>query len=508
MRSSLAIVTPLAVALLLGGCATEEPGIAPARDGFYFPVALALDPARPLLYVANANADLLYNGGTLNVLDVWKLPEDLRDIKSCLETAAQPAASCPARLDCSPARTDATSWECAEGQLIQASATLRTGDFPSMLGVTADGTRIFAPIRGQDYLLWADIVALTGTGKHAVDLRCNDDRETGCGGLGSAKDCAACDCDAEHRVGYSEDLRESMPGEPFGLLVNELVATYVGADGVRRTCKDALVPAVPCDCQGAAVCQGELDVDCCEEPPTSESTHVYLAHLSGGEVSFLTSGPSGVTLRDIRGGFFQASSTTGIRGGFALAARTPGDPRGRVYVSSRVASEVAAFVIRDNRYIVDESRVSMGTLFPGDDSRGIAFGPGGDRMYVVSRQPPSLVAFDMSTEDGLPRAEPLWVEEVCSEPSLLRLVPERSLAYVVCFGTEQIFVLDTDSGKVVDQITTGKGPNELVIDVARQRAYVANFLENTVGVIDLDPSHETYHRMLVRIGLLKKLAKN
>ena len=27
--------------LLLGACATEEPGISPARDEFYFPVALA-----------------------------------------------------------------------------------------------------------------------------------------------------------------------------------------------------------------------------------------------------------------------------------------------------------------------------------------------------------------------------------------------------------------------------------------------------------------------------------
>ena len=261
-----------------------------------------------------------------------------------------------------------------------------------------------------------------------------------------------------------------------------------------------------CDCGGVRECEQDTDEDCCVPPPETDRTHVYITHLLGGEVSFFSSTETGVELVDIRGGFFTPQN--GIQGGFSMAAQTPGDRDGRVYVSSRVDSSLASFRIRDNNTIVDDSRVLVGALAPGSDNRGVAFGPGGERMYVVNRQPPSLVAFDMSLEDGLPKGEPMWVEEVCAEPSLLRLAPERDLAYVVCFGTAQIHVVDTATGRVVGQIATGKGPNELVLDHQRRCAFVANFLENTVGVIDLDPSHATYHRMVLRIGLQQDLVKN
>ena len=32
------------------------------------------------------------------------------------------------------------------------------------------------------------------------------------------------------------------------------------------------------------------------------------------------------------------------------------------------------------------------------------------------------------------------------------------------------------------------------------RAFIANFLDNTVGVVDLDPRNATYQRMTLRIG--------
>ena len=52
----------------------HHPGAIMHAPAIVVPVALALDPVRPLLYVASSNADLMYNGATINVLDVWKLP--------------------------------------------------------------------------------------------------------------------------------------------------------------------------------------------------------------------------------------------------------------------------------------------------------------------------------------------------------------------------------------------------------------------------------------------------
>lgn len=497
----LAPAVALAGSLVLGACATEEPGISPHRDRFYFPTGITLDPSRELLYVTNSNADLMYNGGTILALDIGRFPQDLSRI-------AQAVAQ--GRLDCKPARTDSTSWECKESQFAHANATLRIGSFPSGIQLSSDG-RLFVPTRGDDYLLWANVVDLPNGG---LDLRCNDDPETGCGGVGTGEDCSVWDCDGAHRVDYSESLRQSLPSEPFGILLNELVAAHVDAGGVRRTCRDGLPQPPDCDCGAARHCVDERDTACCQPPPSSEAIHIYLAHLLGGEVSlFTTSRCSGdetcqVTLQDIRGNFFATHPKLGIQGGYSLAAKTPGDPAGPIYVSSRVDTRLASFFVRDNHYIVDDSRVLVGAIYPGADNRDLAFAPGGDTLYVVNRQPPSLLAIDMTLEDGLPKEEVVWVEEVCGDPSMLRLDPQGDLAYVVCFGTAQIYVVDIGLGQVVEQITTGKGPNELVLDPARKRAFVANFLENTVGIIDLDPTHTTYRRMVVRIGLVENLVRN
>ena len=86
--------------------------------------------------------------------------------------------------------------------------------------------------------------------------------------------------------------------------------------------------------------------------------------------------------------------------------------------------------------------------------------------------------------------------------------PQRHLVYVVCFGSSQIYVIDPQLAKVIDQIQTGKGPNVLEFDLEHQLAFVANFLENTIGVIDLNPSHPSFNRMVLRIGITDNLVKN
>jgi hypothetical protein len=482
--------------LCLGGCAIGDPGISPPKDGFYFPTGLALDPTRPFLYLSNSNADLRYNGGTIMALDLRKLPEDLTRVGELVREGS---------LSCSPGRMDRTSWECSSAQFIHPGTVLRMGDYPGEIRVSRDGKRLFVPERGQGRLLWADIA---DRGEGELDLRCNSRLDSGCGSVGD-KDCALWDCDSEHRVSYSEDTRKPLPTEPFGLHLNELAAVYVDSYGTHRTCRDG-VSTVSCDCGTAPRCAAEESVDCCKDPPGFD--HLYVAHLSGGEVSFFISDPTRVRLRDIRGNFFNASGD--IRGGFSLATKTPGDAESMVYVSSRVDNLLASFVIRDNQRILDATRAAVGAIVPGNDVRGIAFGPGGERLFLIDRLPAALVAMDMTPrENGFPKQEPIWAVDVCSEPNILQLGPDPSqahsssdrLAYVVCFRDSQIFVVDTLLARVVGQILTGRGPNALALDTARRRAYVANFLDNTVGVIDLDPSHAEYQRMVLQIGLVTNL---
>lgn len=483
------LILYLAVVAGLTACATDEPGISPGRDAFYFPTGLALDPVRDILYITNSNADLKFNGSTLTALDLRKLPDDLSQVTAWVKAG---------KLKCSPSRIDSSSWECQEGQFIQPGATIRMGDFPAGIRVTSDGSRLYVPVRGQDYLLWADIVDLNGG---QVDIRCDDD----C--INEATNCELWDCHKDYRINYSNELRASLPDDPFGIYLNELTAVHVDSEGRRRTCKDRLLPEVDCDCGELPLCHSETDRGCCI-PPT-DIDHIYVAHLLRGEVSLFVSEGRNVTLRDIRAGFF--STGQAIQGSFALQAMRPGDGEGPVFLTSRVDSSLASFIVREDQTIVVRQKKTPGGVYPGSDKRGMAFGPGGERLYVVNRMPPSLVALDMSLEDELPLQEPIWAAEICAEPSEIELVEGPAgalLAYVVCFGTAQIFVVDTEIGQVIDQIQTGNGPNVLAHDGEHRRLFVSNFLENTVGVIDLDPSHPTYNRMVMRLGELEDLVRN
>lgn len=453
------LLCSLMLALLAGasGCAEEQAGIDPSRDTFYFPVGLAIDPDRQVLYVANSNADLRYNGGTLMALDIGLLPQDLTQVGAAVQSG---------KLGCEPDRIDATRWECAESPFIIPSSVLRIGHFPNGMALSPSRDRLFLPIRGEDpadHLLWVDVVPLTSGGK--VDLRCDSE----CSG---STDCPSFDCDAEHRVGYSQRIGQSLPKEPFAVLV--------------------------------------------DRQPNGEDW-VFVTHLAGGEVSFFSSSPTPggpVELQDFRSGFFDTNST--VVGGFALAARLPGDATNNpIYVSSRSDSVLASFVVRGGERIIRTERLAMRGASPGDDVRGIGFSPDGMTLFAISRRPASLVAIDLSEEDGQPRREALWAVEVCSEPSVLQLRrkesssdPNAMLAYVVCFGEGAIYVVDTELAKLVGRIDTGAGPNHMVIDASRQRAFIANFIENTIGVIDLDPTHPSFRRMMLRIGRRKNLIKD
>jgi hypothetical protein len=335
--------------------------------------------------------------------------------------------------------------------------------------MTPDGSRLFLPIRGedpQDHLLWIDVADLGG-GK--VDLRCDDSCD-------ASGDCAAFDCDSGHRVDFSERLGRGLPEQPFAVLVDrQQGGDYAGQDWV------------------------------------------FVTHLAGGEVSFFRSTPTPggpVVLSDYRGGFFDSNSS--VVGAFALAPTTPGDAENNpIYVSSRTNSVIASFVIRDGQSIVRGERVPMRGASPGGDVRGIGLSPDGKTLYAISRDPSALVALDLSEKNGQPRNEALWVVEVCAEPSVLQLAPKPAssdpnaqLAYVVCFGEESIFVVDTELARLEGRIETGAGPNQLVIDSKRKRAFITNFVENTIGVIDLDPTHATFNRMVLRIGERQDLIEN
>ena len=78
MRLPLAFLVVAAGAAGLG-CGLNQEGVGPPDDKLFFPGAITLDPGQRWLYVANANADLRFNDGTLVAIDL-KAAADDRDL--------------------------------------------------------------------------------------------------------------------------------------------------------------------------------------------------------------------------------------------------------------------------------------------------------------------------------------------------------------------------------------------------------------------------------------------
>ena len=120
--------------------------------------------------------------------------------------------------------------------------------------------------------------------------------------------------------------------------------------------------------------------------------------------------------------------------------------------------------------------------------------------------PESVLVLDLSPdEDGHPADEFVAMVEVGASPSIVQVfadprLPMGYLVYVVCFGEDRIYVIDPSIDEVVDIISTRRGPHALTFDSERGLAYLVNFLESTLSVIDVDPESPTYHSILTTLG--------
>jgi hypothetical protein len=108
---------------------------------------------------------------------------------------------------------------------------------------------------------------------------------------------------------------------------------------------------------------------------------------------------------------------------------------------------------------------TLSTGLAGSETRGIAFvrpgatdGTGGnpDRMFILQRVPPAIVALDAATQT------PFSVTEVCQGPTNLtqhRDATGRTVAlFVTCFDAGEVYVIDPWVPRVRNVIAIGRGP--------------------------------------------------
>jgi YVTN family beta-propeller protein len=401
---------------LVGGCFGQG-GIDPAGDRFFYPTGLAVSGGGRYLLVANSNFDLRYNSGTVVVVDLARVEEEI--------------------ASCSGNRCDPRD----EKDFLVTGSTVVIGSQATDLAVAPDGARAYVTVRGNATLTWLDLNEEPATGGRV--LSCFGDPSPG-----------ARRCDGAHELERTGALW--VPAEPYALL--------------------------------------------------ADRDWVFTGHVDSGDVAvFDVAEGRPPTLQRVLDNFPEGVN------GFAKQPR-PGDPESAWYWAvSRDSSRLYPFMLgMPSRQAGEGPAVSLGPTIgldsnnPGTDCRSIAFSPDGTRAFIANRQPNSVVVVDTTLrDDGSANGTSLATIELGGGPSRLVVMPLADGTYVVlvvCFDAEEIFVIDPVLMAVTDVFKTGMGPHAIAVNETAQRAYLANFGESTVWVLDFAVGSPNFARSVLSIG--------
>jgi hypothetical protein len=513
MRNSL-----IALAVLVGGChwTLNDPGTDPKPSQLYFPSGIAMDPGGRFAYVSNGNADLRYGGGTVMVADMLAFEctiarfRQLSPVKLPQPGDPPPppfpvACGDPSQWDlgmngslCRPDPLDPTIVDCDESGFVRGNSTVRIGNFAGAVKVRVDPhdpankRRLFVAVRGDPSITMINV----DLSKEASTSR-------------------VLDC-------YDPSHRLPPPAAP-------------GQQPPSPTPCDVSALAQQFYCQGLPACtlgsNGTGPTQLPTEPfgmEIDESRGMLLvSHLSSGQVSLLSlEGAPANALLATSSPFFPLDSS-GRHGAFSLAKQHPADPSSSWYLTSNLNPEIATFRIADATVVVAQTAFALSASFAqGGDVRDIAFDIGGNRAFVTENNPPTALVLDTRPVgiNGNQAADTVTdIIDVCQTPSHLRVTRlgvagapgaptyHKTKLVVVCFLSSQIMIVDADRSGVDDTIFSGMGgPNDLAFNFfgdgaqpaggVGRHAYVTNFSESTIAVVDLEPGSATENRVIARLG--------
>lgn len=479
-----AVVTVLAGA----GCTASGDEVSPDPNRIFFPTGAVVSPDGTKLFVTNANSDLTYDSGTIGVVPLdeveavlkpWlergELPsEDPTDpdnplLTVCVELDGDGKRTTKPKPCCEQDSDFTETLECDEARFLFKTREqgVRIGNFATDIALQDLGggrLRLIVPTRGDPSIAWAN----WEPGKPA---------EGDNPAVPAKLDCGDEVCDEDHRLAFvhGKDEVGTIPEEPFGVFAD------------------------------------------------SAGQFAIVTHLTSGAVTLIDSPRDGNALvADIQRDVFATDPTTGLRGATGVAGRNPKAPGDIIYVGSRSEDKIQTFTV--GRPVNDSlpfllsgsffflDAVGNNNMNPNanaSDSRGMAFSPTGDRLYLLNRKPPTLQIFDTSIgPTGVPRNVVVGVVDVCRQASTITVADpgDGERAYLTCFQDGQIYVVDPRGrGHVEDVITVGSGPYAVAAAADGKRLYVTNFLEDTVAVVDLTPGSPRRNRVVLRIGQPRSL---
>ncbi len=470
-RRIFAALAPVLAVSLAGatalGCAEELPGFPPPEDQLHYPISAAIDGEH--LLVVSSNFDQRYNAGSLTALSLAALAARAPDAASPLVSREIPAAG--------RSRVKISSFG---GQLV----VVPRGTESEVYVATRRGNRIHrATFAG----------GLLDCGNGDVSERV----------LGT-------DCTPARTPETVTDTRITAE-DPFAL-------TFVPGGAPRGVVVAGSLRPLSQVINGVTFPVGVLSL---LDPAVMDAN--LAAERSGGELA--------VPMRSV--------ALVGLAGALSLAT-VPGTSKvlaaaadGESIAPFGDLANVAQFEVRTTTAGTDVSRmldIDIGGAAGADGTRGVAVSSDGARAYVSVRlrqaSGTAVILFNsgvavVSPTDGRTLAV-LEVGEELGLPTLLErpgMSPSR-LLYVPDMRTNRIFVLDvsSDAPALVRIIEPKSSPGETqellaapsqvliapasarALMAGRTLAFVPNFGNSTLAVLDLSDPDPRRHRIVARMG--------
>ncbi len=531
----------LLLAAFAAGCHWDlnDKSTDPETDQLNFPAGIAMDPNGRFLYVSNGNADLRFGGGTVEMIDMLSYECVIAEYRKnvpvdLVNDPLTPIPSvCAFHTDdewmhtavydakCRRDALDPSIIECDESAFIYANTTVRVGNFAGAIRLVPDASNppdpnhrtLFVAVRGDPSITRIDVHFPGATTPNPgfptiyAPMNIGDPGTLQCVAHPPAippvpgKDMTPVPqpCDATFLVqdyycqgqpscttgtNNNGDGKTQLPTEPFGMAVD---LSRVGAN-----------------------------------PPVAHPRRLVVSHLATGQVSIISvDDPPTTALLSESDAFFPPDAT-GRHGAFAVAQQDPTDPQSLWYLTSNTNPIVDTFRIADADVvtIAQASQFSlMATFAQGTDVRDFVFDNGGQRAFLTEANPPSVVILDTrpdSISDNQPRNIVTDVVDVCQTPSHtgVRQLNGQTKIIVVCFLNSQLMIVDPNRPGVDATIFSGlTGPNDITFNftdpgvtpattqiLPNKHAYVTNYSESTIAIVDLEPGSPTQNRVLAKLG--------
>ncbi len=432
----------------------------PARDELHLPTGMLVSPDANWLFVVSSDLDRSRSHSTLSAVDLRALDGALADVAG---PGAEPSEARPCRQTTDGASSPV---ECDPRFLLAADATvlLPRGagniavDYPAGPG---GPMRFLIPSTIDVAVSWIDVFA-----GNSLRMDCGQDSS----GV----------CDADHTL-------ERLGNNPNG----------------------SRLPADP----------ARISVD------TQGFRFAYVPHLFGGNISLIDlDGAYGPEITDIEDEFFLPDplTETEYAGGFAVA-QLPCDPENPpdrlaacdnpyLFATQRhwpafrmftVATGLGLILGRGNVALLGPNfRVVEDRPYTGDAA--LEDPAVGDRMLAVHTTPPSLTRVDVSVADNRIANEVIETIGLCNYPNILEVYRpegEQPLAFVTCFGDNELAVVDLGAFAVIREVPLGDGPNDMAADLQRRKLYVANVQDSTISVVELDRTSPRFLQVVAQLGL-------